>query len=113
MLFRLGTPPLSPSLHRTGLVLSSGHGLLSRGHTTLFTPPTKYVQRFLDSPSVGRRPVSPALSSSRTLRGDRNQWIDELEDEMNDPPKRADRVALPAQSSVSVLWHRKVRICCM
>lgn len=43
---------------RTGLVLSSSRGLLSKGPTTLAAPPVKYLQRLVDSPRLETRKIS-------------------------------------------------------
>jgi hypothetical protein len=43
---------------RNGLVISSSPGLLSKGHTTWWSPPTKYVDRFLDSRQFGKKVTS-------------------------------------------------------
>jgi hypothetical protein len=43
------------ALPRTGLVLSSSRGLLSKGPTTLGAPPVKYLQRLVDSPRLETR----------------------------------------------------------
>ena len=41
---------LTSFLHySTGLVMSKGSGIMSRGHTTMWNPPPKYVAKVLDS----------------------------------------------------------------
>ena len=43
---------LSIEIPRTGVILSSRGSLFSRGRTTFLKPPSSYVQRILESPSV-------------------------------------------------------------
>lgn len=40
------------SAPRTGIVLSNGNGLLSKGHTTFLPPPTKYLSRHVNKISL-------------------------------------------------------------
>lgn len=43
---------------RTGIQISTSRSLLSKGPTTIFPPPKKYLQKLADSPKFGKRSVS-------------------------------------------------------
>jgi uncharacterized protein (UPF0548 family) len=69
---------------RTGLLVSSNSGFLSRGHTTWFLPPTRYVDRFLESHHYAEKGFSVKEKKLHLgdleLSGDDNcvQWLDKF-----------------------------------
>ena len=93
--------------NRTGMVLSTSRGLLSKGHTTVFSPPTRYVNRWLESTSLTRRPLSSPVADLEP-----KSWIADLENDLRDKKSKKKRVRVDAASrvhdSLAVQWHSKV-----
>ena len=93
--------------NRTGMVLSTSRGLLSKGHTTVFSPPTRYVNRWLESTSLTRRPLSSPVADLEP-----KSWIADLENDLRDKKSKKKRVRVDAGSrvhdSLAVQWHSKV-----
>lgn len=53
---------------QTGIVLSGSNSLISNGHTTLFVPPTEYIQKYLSDRLTGKRRQA-SISKTGLSRG--------------------------------------------
>jgi hypothetical protein len=53
------------AIPRTGMMISSSRGMLSKGPTTVFSPPTKYLSKLVDSPRMQERPVSTKTKKTK------------------------------------------------
>lgn len=70
---------LAASAPRTGLVLSSHQGLLSKGPTTVFKPPTRFLEKRLGAPKWQQRDdksgdVTARVWRELTLERDGSEW---------------------------------------
>jgi hypothetical protein len=86
------------ALPRTGLVLSSSRGLLSRGPTTLAAPPVKYLQRLVNSPRLETRKLG--IKTKKTKWDD--LFLDKDGVEIHKLPRKSELTqAFTAQLSVT------------
>lgn len=86
------------ALPRTGVVLSSSRGLLSKGPTTLAAPPVKYLQRLVDSPRLETRKLG--IKTKKTKWDD--LFLDKDGVEIHKLPRKSELTqAFTAQVSVT------------
>jgi hypothetical protein len=68
---------------RNGVILSGHSSLFSKGHTTLWLPPAKYIDRYMNSPKFARKRLSLkekilSLSDVEIIDKDGIQWLSKL-----------------------------------
>ncbi|KAG7354526.1 hypothetical protein IV203_003882 [Nitzschia inconspicua] len=92
---------------RTGLQMSSSKGLLSKGPTTMFSPPDRYVKKLLRRKSDDDRSGKPLSLSIRTVKTEWDDLLTPLQDEEDGvqvhvlPRKHELRQAISAQYTLS------------